>query len=206
MIQDILDILFPTAAGANAFFFFFFFFDKNEMQNEDVKKIMKQYPDLLNREDTQAMVASIMVEKFSERAKSMLNINSPLRNELSRVKKEILEFYLSLLTDIKDKGEFKYVADTHTAFGNYLLRLMRLRLVVDPEIQLSINVHPQSKIKYLAAKSFWLDNEGRKVRKFTKSLGRLDSFKKGKNDPSAMDDAFNKIQEIIYEEYKSEYK
>ena len=52
----------------------------------------------------------------------------------------------------------------------------------------------------------WLDDKGLKFRKFTKSLGKLSNYPKGKNDPKALSVAEEKIREIMIEEYRSFYK
>jgi hypothetical protein len=51
-----------------------------------------------------------------------------------------------------------------------------------------------------------MNEDGKKVRKFNKSLGRLDSYVKGKKDPAAIEEGFKKLQVVMLEEYQSKYK
>jgi hypothetical protein len=57
----------------------------------------------------------------------------------------------------------------------------------------------------LIAKSFWIDANGVKIRKFTKSLGRSEDYKKGVKDINAKKEADIKIKEIMIQTYKEEY-
>ena len=78
-------------------------------------------------------------------------------------------------------------------------------MIVEPSIQIATNVHTQSKITYLIAKSFWYDEDGNKIRKFTKSLGRAEDYLHGIDDFNAKKEADNKIKEIMIQTYKDEY-
>lgn len=91
------------------------------------------------------------------------------------------------------------------------LQISRLEMVIKPDMNLSLNVHPVSKIVYVIAKSYWLDDNGKKVRSFSKSIGRIDSFKNGicaKNGDYHKDViklAKEKITETMYKKYKEIY-
>jgi hypothetical protein len=82
---------------------------------------------------------------------------------------------------------------------------MKLRMIIEPSIQIATNVHTQSKITYLIAKSFWINENGVKIRKFTKSLGRSEDYKKGIKDIDAKKEAEIKIREIMIQTYNEEY-
>ena len=86
-----------------------------------------------------------------------------------------------------------------------MFQIMKLRLIIEPSIQIATNVHTQSKITYLVAKSFWYDINGIKIRKFTKSLGRAEDYKQGVNDIDAKREAEIKIKEVMIQTYKEEY-
>ena len=87
----------------------------------------------------------------------------------------------------------------------YLIQIARLRMVVDPEIQLSKNIHKKTGIQYMKVKGFWLNDVGVKERKYFKSLGRFDQYPNGTEDESAILDGRKKIREDIYAEYLKLY-
>src|SRR5690606_34766163 len=97
------------------------------------------------------------------------------------------------------------VRDVHLRISEYMLQLMRLRIVIDPDFKLSRNKHPQTGITYLAVKAYWINDEGKKERKFTKSIGREDSYKDGINDKEAEKDGLNLIQPVLYDYYREIY-
>jgi len=85
-------------------------------------------------------------------------------------------------------------------------------MVIQPEIQISQNIHPVSKIPYLAAKSFWIDDNGEKKRDFTRSLGPLEDYgyktydkEIVSKDPKVIEESLKRIQEVIYVRYKEYY-
>jgi hypothetical protein len=79
-------------------------------------------------------------------------------------------------------------------------------MIVDPQIQLSQNIHKQTKILYMKVKGYWLNDEGVKERKFFKSLGRYDLYPNGVKDDNAITDGRKKIREAMLVEYSNIYK
>lgn len=125
---------------------------------------------------------------------------------LKNLKEKIVKFYFTSLEDLKnEKGEFTDVRDVHLRINEYLLQLMRLRMVINPDFKLSRNKHPQTEITYLAIKAYWIDDEGKKERKFARSMGREESYKAGIKDKQAENDGLNLIQPVIYDCYKEAY-
>ncbi|BBE17589.1 hypothetical protein AQPE_1745 [Aquipluma nitroreducens] len=125
---------------------------------------------------------------------------------LKNLKESIVKFYFTSLEEIqKGKGEFTDVRDVYLRISEYMLQLMRLRIVIDPDYKLSRNKHPQTGITYLAIKAYWIDDEGKKVRKFTKSIGREDHYKDGIDDKKAAEDGLKLIQPVLYDYYKEIY-
>lgn len=93
----------------------------------------------------------------------------------------------------------------HTKFLQMSLQLKRLRMVVQPEFHVIKNVHPVSKIPYLSVRGFWLNDNDKKVKVFTKSLGREDSFVDGKNDAELIREAAKQMQQLSFAKYQESY-
>lgn len=125
---------------------------------------------------------------------------------LKSLKEKVVKFYFTSLEDLKnEKGEFTDVRDVQLRISEYMLQLMRLRMVIKPDFSLSKNKHPQTGITYLAVKAYWLDEEGKKVRKFAKSMGREESYKDGIDGEQAWEEGLKVIQPVIYDYYKEIY-
>lgn len=125
---------------------------------------------------------------------------------LKSLKEKIVKFYFTSIDELqKDKGEFTDVRDVYLRINSYLLQLMRLRIVINPDYKLSKNKHPQTNHTYFAIKSYWIDDEGKRVRKFTKSIGREESYKNGIDDEQTIKDGLNLIQPVMYDYYKEIY-
>jgi hypothetical protein len=125
---------------------------------------------------------------------------------LKNLKEKMVKFYFTSLDELKeDEGKFTDVRDVHLRINEYLLQLMRLRMVIVPDYKLSKNKHPQTNHTYFAVKAYWIDDEGKKVRQFARSMGREETYKGGIKAEQAMIEGLNVIQPVIYDYYKNIY-
>lgn len=132
--------------------------------------------------------------------------NDSLLSRLETLRKKMLDLYFSTLKELTQKDdEFNRVYDVDVTLVNYVIQLMRLRSVIQPNIAISKSIHPKTNIAYLAAKSYWINDDNIQERKFTKSLGRADSYPLGIKDPKAYEDGLNLIQEAMYNLYVDLY-
>jgi len=128
-------------------------------------------------------------------------------NELIGLKTSYINFYQIYLDEISKTDEkINQVADLVAKNDEYILQIARFRMIVDPQIQLSQNIHKQTKILYMKVKGYWLNEEGVKERKFFKSLGRFDMYPNGVKDENAIIDGRRKIREAMLVEYSNIYK
>lgn len=128
-----------------------------------------------------------------------------LFSKLERLRDKILTLYTKEINSIAESHEYNKVYDVYAKLEGMILQLMRLRMVIQPEFQFSKNVHPVSKITYIAAKGFWLEDDGKRVRSITKSLGREDEYNGGRKDPKATEVAWEKLRVTLYEKYRRIY-
>jgi hypothetical protein len=139
--------------------------------------------------------------------------NGPYLNKLENLKKEVCTFYeLSNqdVTNIVDKDGKKisnviHLRNISHAFKNYTVQIKRLRMVIEPEFNITRVVQPSNKICYLAARGYWFDDSGKKKRVFTRNFGKEIDYPKGKDDPNAYEDARREIQILAINEYESLY-
>ena len=174
----------------------------NKLNKEMTDKFFEEYPKLKSVAPAQSVVEFICEDNFKDSVYEN-NSNMTLWFSLASLKQSMLEYYTHNVCESNQGVQFH---EFHTKFYQMSLQLKRLRLVIQPEFHVIKNVHPVSKIPYLSVRGFWLDDNDKKVKLFTKSLGREDSFIDGKNDIEMMKEAANQIQQISYLKYKEEYK
>lgn len=139
--------------------------------------------------------------------------NGPYLKKLENLKIEVRYFYeLSNLdvTNIIDNDGKKisniiHMKNISHAFKNYLVQIRRLRMVIEPEFNITRVVQPSNQICYLAARGYWFDDSGKKKRVFTRNFGKEIDYPKGKDDPNAYEDARREIQILAINEYESLY-
>ena len=173
----------------------------NKLNKEMTDKFFEEYPKLKSVAPAQSVVEFICEDNFKDSVYEN-NSNMTLWFSLASLKQSMLEYYTHNVCESNQGVQFH---EFHTKFYQMSLQLKRLRLVIQPEFHVIKNVHPVSKIPYLSVRGFWLDDNDKKVKLFTKSLGREDSFIDGKNDIEMMKEAANQIQHISYLKYKEEY-
>ena len=178
----------------------------NETVTKDYDEFMKLRGNVPNTLRTKEVIQHIADDGFDE------NVFKESRNwtylsDLKKLKGNIVEFYFRRLNEIVSTDpDLELVADIENRIGEYFLQLWRLRMVIQPEVKVSTNVHPRTTIRYLAIKAYWIDDSGKKIRKFTKSIGRAENYPGGIENKQALEDGIKLIQPVLYENYKELYK
>lgn len=198
---DLLDTLF--IGQDNHIMYMFFFFTSFDMPFN-----------YLNFEDTSndEFLQFIDNDNFKPSTLTQLE-NGPYLKKLEDLKIEVRYFYeLSNhdVTNIIDNDGKKisniiHMKNISYAFKNYLVQIRRLRMVIEPEFNITRVVQPSNQICYLAARGYWYDDSGKKKRVFTRNFGKEIDYPKGKDDPNAYEDARREIQILAINEYESLY-
>jgi len=174
----------------------------NEESNKGMtKQFFEENPKLKGIPQVQSVVEFICEDNFKENVPCD-NTNIHIWTKLVELKQEMIDYYIHNVCESNEGGQFH---EFHTKFLQMSLQLKRLRLVIQPEFHVIKNVHPVSKIPYLSVRGFWLDDNDKKVKVFTKSLGREDSFEGVKNDSNMLKDAAIQIQNLSYSKYQEIY-
>lgn len=120
----------------------------------------------------------------------------------------------------KAKDDYRQVwamckGDIPFGFGSNILqahknRISKLRLIIKHEVVFVDNKHARSGISYVIARTYWIDIEGKKVRKFSKNLGPVSKvYINGKDGPKhqdLVDKAEKELDQIMWDKYREEYK
>jgi hypothetical protein len=203
MENILIDTSLTVAAAIKMYIFFGLGLNKKDQQMKveaKVNEYYEQHKEIEKSRSTSNMLRWIFSDGF---ILEHFTIGTLYHKKLETVKSEFLKFFFTEV--IKNKKEIKTNEQIHTKIDEYMLKIMKLRMIIEPSIQIATNVHTQSKITYLIAKSFWYDEDGNKIRKFTKSLGRAEEYKKGTNDINAKIEADSKIKDLMIQTYKDEY-
>ncbi len=174
----------------------------NEELNKGMtKQFFEENPKLKGIPQVQSVVEFICEDNFKENV-PYDNTNIHIWTKLREVKQGMIDYYIHNVCESNEGGQFH---EFHTKFLQMSLELKRLRLVIQPEFHVIKNVHPVSKIPYLSVRGFWLDDNDKKVKLFTKSMGREDSYVDGKNDSEMLREAAKQIQEMSFAKYQELY-
>lgn len=174
---------------------------------EDIESIMNEFSGIVDKKNIRRNIEWIVDDKISEEV-----INNPRNRKyafkLLEVKNEFIAFYNSLINEVKNKAEYKdinKVCDMIARYDSYKLHISRLRMLINPKIQITINVHKITRITYLTLKGFWLNDDGKEVRFHSSSMGRSEQYKNGKEDEQAKIDGTVRFQQKLIEQYEKLY-
>jgi hypothetical protein len=174
---------------------------------EDIESIMNEFSGIVDQKNIRRNIEWIVDDKISEEI-----INNPRNRKyafkLLEVKNEFIAFYNSLINEVKNKAEYKdinKVCDMIARYDSYKLHISRLRMLINPKIQITINVHKITRITYLTLKGFWLNDDGKEVRIHSSSMGRSEQYKNGKEDEQAKIDGTVRFQQKLIDQYEKLY-
>ena len=130
-----------------------------------------------------------------------------LINELEKVKNHI-RFNIAVKEPLRDDfGNFLSPMEIHRLVESYKLKIEKLRLMINYELMLAHNAYKKSNIVYVAARGLWLDNSGKKFKKFSKNIGTIETVydKNGKIHESLKREAENEIIQMMWDTYKMDH-
>lgn len=197
-----------TSAPVTECFFIFFLgsgFEKIDWNNKLIKGYENQFLELKEKSEAIEFVNIVLKDDFKEEVKNDKSLTH-LHHRLDKLKKQLLKTYFTSIKKEKEfLDEYEYVGDFNSIISKLFLQMKRLQLVIQPDVQIATSVHATSKITYMTARGFWINETGERERKFVKSLGRLDEFKEGKKDPIIQKLGIEKIREVSLQEYNEKY-
>lgn len=177
--------------------------------DDELKLFLDKNPQIAEYVKSNIRIKNNLIRIFDDQFKKDVFLkerNVEYLNLLKNLKVKVANFYIDKITNESiNAGNTKLFCQAQDEFELLFIQLLKLRLVVSPVVQIAKNTHNETKIKYYFAKGFWINEEGKKVRRFIKSVGRVDAFNGGKDDKALKEEATAKIQEAAYEAYKKEY-
>lgn len=85
-------------------------------------------------------------------------------------------------------------------------RIDKVRLMIEHEISIVENFHKPSKVTYVIARAYWIDNNGKKFRRFVKNMGSIEKmYINGQLPQFKIDEVKFTINQMMMEQYRKDY-
>ncbi len=118
----------------------------------------------------------------------------------------ILETISFLSLSSKELLPERNILDIISNVDQKLLQIQKLRMTILPEIMPNIVINSITKHKYVVLRSFWLNNDFKKIRKYSISLGNAEKLVDLKNiKPIDFKAEYEELSKKMVELYHSEY-
>jgi hypothetical protein len=96
--------------------------------------------------------------------------------------------------------------DIYKLIEAHKIRIEKVRLMVKGEFLTAEHLHKASGITYIVARAYWIDNKGKKFRKFSKNIGTKDAvMSNGVIPKSRIKDIKSELLRLMWSQYHEEY-
>lgn len=130
-------------------------------------------------------------------------------NEYDQLVAKLRKDLMDTKEPVKDPASGKYVSpfDIYLQIEGYKIRLEKLQLMATREHFITHNLHKPTGVKYIVARSYWIDmNGGKKFRKFSKNMGAEEKVMvNGSIPPYVLKQTQDEITRMMWEQYRLEY-
>jgi hypothetical protein len=87
-----------------------------------------------------------------------------------------------------------------------MVQIDKLRLVIQHDVSIVKNLHKPSGVNYVVARAYWIDDRGKKYRKFAKNIGSDEKVMvNGKVPTWRLDEIEIEISKMMMKQYREEY-
>ena len=129
-----------------------------------------------------------------------------LFTELEKVKSQFREFINKTEALVDENGNSLPMIKIYHWIETKKIQIEKLRLIIEHEISYGTNLHKPSGVRYVVFRAYWINNKGKKFRKFAKNIGAEEKvLVKGKVPTYKLDEVEKEIDRMMWEQYKSEY-
>jgi hypothetical protein len=125
-----------------------------------------------------------------------------LFDELKRLKDK-LRYDLMYEKPVNPKtGEYLNLLEIYKQVEGRKIQIDKVRLMIENKIIQAEHIHQPTKVIYVVFRAYWINNNGKKERKFSKSIGAKD--KVVIND-KVKEHAAKELELMMWEQYKLDY-
>jgi hypothetical protein len=129
-----------------------------------------------------------------------------LFTELEKLKSEFRDYINKKEPIVDEKGQSIPAVTIYNWIESKRIQINKVRLMIDHEISYGTNLHNPTGVRYVVFRAYWINNQGKKFRKFAKNIGSEDKVLVNGEVPKYKIDEVNKeIDKMMWEQYKSEY-
>jgi len=123
----------------------------------------------------------------------------PKNRELFVELKKLKDGYIAFTQQIRGNTTIREILE---ADAKYLIRIQRLRLIIQPRFEFVMQKHLQGR-NYAFIRSYWVDDNGNFCRIMAKSLGRTTEkkYKEMIKNPKFISRATKIMKEKLYKQY-----
>jgi hypothetical protein len=141
--------------------------------------------------------------------------------KLHTVKDGSKKFLLTELQELKDKFRHNLIDSNHTKDENgnpmtplktteliaaAMVQIDKLRLLIQHDLSIVKNLHKPTGVNYVVARAYWIDERGKKFRKFAKNIGADEKvMENGKIPTWRLDEVEKEIDRMMLKQYREEY-
>lgn len=87
-----------------------------------------------------------------------------------------------------------------------MIQIDKLRLIIEHDLSIVKNLHKASGVNYVVARAYWIDDRGKKFRKFAKNIGSDEKvMENGKIPTWRLDEVEKEIDRMMLNQYREEY-
>ena len=130
-----------------------------------------------------------------------------LFNELDKLKSEFKSLINKDESILDENGKNVSPITVYNWIEQKKIQIDKVRLMIDHVISYGTNLHAPTGVKYVVFRAYWINNQGKKFRKFAKNIGSEEKvLVKGKVPTYKLDEVEKEIDQMMWDQYKSEYK
>jgi len=130
-----------------------------------------------------------------------------LFSELEKVKSEFRDVINKKETVVDEKGQSISPLVIYNWIEAKKIQIDKIRLMIEHEISYGTNLHTPTGVRYVVYRAYWINNQGKKYRKFAKNIGAEDKvLVNGEVPKFKVAEVEKEIDNMMWEQYKSEYK
>ncbi len=87
-----------------------------------------------------------------------------------------------------------------------MVQIEKLRIVIEHDLSIIKNLHKPSGVNYVVARAYWIDDRGKKYRKFAKNIGSDEKvMEQGKIPIWRLEEVEKEIDRMMLNQYREEY-
>jgi len=129
-----------------------------------------------------------------------------IENEYFELIDEFKEFLNSSEQIIDEDGLQLKPVDIFSAVEYYKIRIQKLLLIINLKLYKTHNINKQTQVRYIVMRAYWIDDNGKPFRHFSKNVGAENKvLVSGKIPVKVLESVEDYIRTLMWDQYWFEY-